>query len=726
MTTENSYQNHYQSQIGFAELNKKTAIAGKSSNFTLKYTVGNHGIDETGAIKVLFRIASDIGIIQFTDSKDANYVKASSSNKNVRFNFSGTSTGDKGKQYVRPWSQGFTIHIIGSHLKKGEFVTIHFKKLRMQTYCEKNFQFRIAVDPFAVGRFVFLKKSPSILILPAKPKSLQIISPSTIIPNNEFSVFVKAEDEYGNFCSNFSSKIFLFSDNENVSLSKKNMLKNGYVKVKAKISQEGLYFIKAKMASITAVSNPIKCSKSIKNNYFWADLHGQTQETVGTNTIDDYYKFAKKVACLNVTCHQGNDFQITKKLWKIINQTSKKYNEDNKFIALPGYEWSGNSSVGGDHNIIYSQENLPIHRSSHALLDDFSDIQTDVMTVKKLFKKIDPTKTFTIAHVGGRYADISKHAKDSSLDAIEIHSDWGTFEWILQDAFKKGLRIGIVANSDGHKGTPGASYPGLSHFGSQGGLTCIRAKTLTRKDIFSALKNHHTYATTGTRILLDVICKKNSKIIGISGDKIETKEATEICIETVGTAPLERVELHRRNKIVKTFFPEYKKNNSKYIKILWSGAKSKGRSRKYKWSGNLSISKNSLGRIEKIHFYNNSDFLFSKKSELYFSGTTTGGVQGFIIEVKNNNEKLFLTVNGKKITISTKDVTQKPKKYFFDGLETKLEIYETTISKEKIKVNNFKYILKTIPVKTEPYFVKVVQRDGHMAWSSPLYISFKK
>jgi hypothetical protein len=27
--------------------------------------------------------------------------------------------------------------------------------------------------------------------------------------------------------------------------------------------------------------------------------------------------------------------------------------------------------------------------------------------------------------------------------AVEVHSAWGTFEWILRDAFEKGYRIGI-------------------------------------------------------------------------------------------------------------------------------------------------------------------------------------------------------------------------------------------------------------------------------------------
>ncbi len=53
---------------------------------------------------------------------------------------------------------------------------------------------------------------------------------------------------------------------------------------------------------------------------------------------------------------------------------------------------------------------------------------------------------------------------------MEIHSAWGTFEWLLTDGFPLGHRSGVVCNSDGHKGRPGASYPGAATFGAYGGL----------------------------------------------------------------------------------------------------------------------------------------------------------------------------------------------------------------------------------------------------------------
>ena len=60
-------------------------------------------------------------------------------------------------------------------------------------------------------------------------------------------------------------------------------------------------------------------------------------------------------------------------------------------------------------------------------------------TADALFLVLEGEDAVVIAHVGGRYADM-KYAHDGRLErAVEVHSTWGTFEWILHDAFEKGI-----------------------------------------------------------------------------------------------------------------------------------------------------------------------------------------------------------------------------------------------------------------------------------------------
>ena len=47
------------------------------------------------------------------------------------------------------------------------------------------------------------------------------------------------------------------------------------------------------------------------------------------------------------------------------------------FVIFPGYEWSGNTGLGGDRNVMFMHEGRQIHRSSHALVDDLADVASD-------------------------------------------------------------------------------------------------------------------------------------------------------------------------------------------------------------------------------------------------------------------------------------------------------------------------------------------------------------
>ena len=236
---------------------------------------------------------------------------------------------------------------------------------------------------------------------------------------------------------------------------------------------------------------------------YWADLHGQSGETIGMGSAEAYFRYARDSAFVDMVGHQGNDFQITDAFWKKLNELTAEFDKPGKFVCLPGYEWSGNTGMGGDRNIFYRHEGRPIRRSSHILVE--GQTSTDaIYTADKLFELLKDEDCCVIAHVGGRYADL-KYAHDGRLErTVEVHSSWGTFEWILHDAFEKGYRVGVVCHSDDHKGRPGATRPGASTFGAIGGLSCYFMPELTRDALFAALRQRKHYGTTGTRIFIDL------------------------------------------------------------------------------------------------------------------------------------------------------------------------------------------------------------------------------
>ncbi len=69
------------------------AVAGSYRSFTVTYTAGFFGIDDTGSIKIVHRFASDMGRPQFDDPAAANYVSAEASNTVRRVTVADTGPG---------------------------------------------------------------------------------------------------------------------------------------------------------------------------------------------------------------------------------------------------------------------------------------------------------------------------------------------------------------------------------------------------------------------------------------------------------------------------------------------------------------------------------------------------------------------------------------------------------------------------------------------------------
>src|SRR5262249_32367505 len=207
--------------------------------------------------------------------------------------------------------------------------------------------------------------------------------------------------------------------------------------------------------------------------------------------------------------------------------------------------------------------------------------------------------------------------------SVEVHSTWGTFEWLLHDAFELGHRVGVVCHSDDHKGRPGATRPGASTFGAIGGLTCYFMPELTRDALFTALRRRHHYGTTGTRMLITLAGSFDREVTGVAedpqlgpapglaargaimGDIVRPGTAVmQLSAEVIGTAPLERVELLHGTQVVKTVRPFAAADLGRRVRLLWQGAEYRGRGRETLWQGNLTLSGNRFARHAPVNFLN--------------------------------------------------------------------------------------------------------------------------
>ncbi|MEZ5816121.1 MAG: DUF3604 domain-containing protein [Hyphomicrobiaceae bacterium] len=744
------YSDYRPDLMGTATLEPGGAIeAGSMQSFTLAYTAGRFGIDDTGSLKIGFRFATDFGPVQLDDPQAEGYTTAEASNGAVlelKWEF---------KRNIRPWSRSLYVGVAKHFLKPGDTITIRFGDrrfgspgIRVQTYAEKRFEFRVLVDAIATYDYVALPSSPVIDVVPGPGVHWRAVLPTRVRRGEPFRLAIKVDDKWGNPSNCTTRELRLATDARIDGLPSTVRLERGaFSAVLDGLTAEsgGTIEVRDEAGALLCRSNPFDVVESGAVRHYWGDLHGQSEETLGTNSARDYFLFGRDRAFLDVMGHQGNDFQITGAFWRELNEITRDLDEPGRFVCIPGYEWSANTAVGGDRNVFFRHEGETIHRSSHAQInegEDRADAATDAHTATELFAKLRGRDCIAMAHVGGRYADIL-FAHDPILEtAVEVHSSWGTFEWLLHDAFEANYRVGVVCNSDGHKGRPGACFPGASFFGSQGGLTCFLADRLDRDAIFEAIRRRHHYGTTGNRLLLDVsaiaesaeVFERDPAVyagarsrpdvpIGM-GDIARVKgEAVDLHVRVAGSAPVERVEIFDGERLVECIRPYTIADLGARVRLVYQGAEYRGRARTTNWDGELRVSGNAIVRAEMINNWNLDRGLQSQTTTgLTWKAVTTGNYGAIDIWLGNglDGQISFETrhVHG------TRDIASLGlERHIFSagGLDRAVKLFRLPEQMTQTNLNIRRRVALRECGDTRLY-VRVTQEDGHRAWSSPIYL----
>jgi len=347
-------------------------------------------------------------------------------------------------------------------------------------------------------------------------------------------------------------------------------------------------------------------------------------------------------------------------------------------------------------------------------------MEEDCRTASELFAALKGEDAVVFAHVGGRYADIRSHHDPDLETSVEVHSTWGTFEWLLRDALEAGYRVGVVCNSDGHKGRPGAEYPGASEFGTYGGLTCFLAEELTRGAIFGALRRRRHYGTTGARIHLDVRCGEHRM-----GDVIplDADSTVDFQVRVVGSAPIERVEVFSGGKRIGVHRPFQITGHERRLRVLWEGARYRGRGRKTVWGGSLGFTGTAIERFQPINNWNPERSFRREGSGLTWSSVTTGGFSGVDVWLDDASRGVMeLSTPLVAARIRLADIGGEERILDAGGLGRRVRLFRLP---EEMAAREMTIAVTVAPevAGDTPVWVKVTQEDGHIAWSSPVYLS---
>ena len=708
---------------GVVELSPRTpAEAGRVGTWKYTYTVGEYGIDDGGGLKMLLPIPSDRGALQFVDPTAPEY---------------GTvmTTGDAvvrarwvTKAYERPWVKGLQIDVTDGALAPGDHVVVVWGDTsggspgaKMQTYAETTSPVRVMVDAFATNVYVDVPGDTTIQVVPGPARALVAVADSEAGEDGVVDLRIRAIDDYGNVATDYRGSVDIAVGGEVIDRVDLVASDRGVRRVSVRLPGGGDVVrvdVENPESGMRTSSNPIRRASRDGKRLLWGDTQGQTGETVGAGSLDEFFSYARDVAGLDFVAHSANDFQVTRSAFAESLRAVDRYDEDGLFAAFGGFEWSGNTPVGGDHNVLYADtENAPLHRSSHALVPDHSDVETDRIRIGDLYETFAERgiDALTVCHVGGR------RALPSAIDprwtpVLELTSVHGWFEWFALDVIRAGHDVGFVAASDDHSGRPGASFPSLDVFGVRSGLAAVRADGLSRRSIIAAMRRRDVYATTGERILLDVSAEDARM-----GDIIEGSSAPRIEVAVHGTAPIEAIDVLGLEGTLATWRPEGALDRRR-LRVSWCGARSRDRNRVQDWSGGLEVDgARILSAREWAFDHPDQGITDASADRVSWVSTTNGDVDGVELEFDEQPSVIRFGAGGVRLEARLDEFDDRIGFPLAEGVERAVRMEWLPAEPPSMDARAEFDDLPLAPGRNV-FLVRVAQGDGHRAWASPIYV----
>ncbi len=693
-------------------------VAGTFGSWAITYRVGRIGMDDGSRLKVAVNQSSDWGPPQFTDPTTDNFCSVSTSGDAT------VSASWNSRGWKRPWGSTIDVDVSGGALAKGEEITLILGDrsegslgIQAQTYPESEYQFRVFVDPFETTEYVEIPDSLGYSIVPGATEALVAVAPSQADLGEPIRVSVRAEDQWGNSADDGSTEVCLKAHTaantpESVTISE------GIAHATVTFHRPGTHRVTVvdDDTGLEATTNAIDCREAHDGRRtFWGDIHGQSGETIGTGTIEEYFTFARDTAFLDFASHAGNDFQITDEFWDRVMDVIRTEHEPGRFVTFPCYEWSANTPAGGDHNVYFRDDTAELHRSSKWQVADTEERAMGTYPSTELYNRYaGRDDVMIIPHQGGRPATLE--ALDPSLTPfVEIVSVWGVFEWFGHQALEEGHRVGFVGGTDDHTGRPGASSPTNVTdwaFPIEGGLMGVKAEELTRKALWEAFQARRVFATTGVRIDLTVSIGEIDMGGTVTVDGSPKIEAT-----VRGTAPIRSIELLRDGEIVDA--REFG-TGSDWIECRWSGARAKTRHKTQEWTGGLSLDAGQIITVDPFGFDHPQQGIADRTSTIVrWSGSTAGNVQGIRFRYDGPRDATMTVGTPVVQTECRMSDLSEGQVIEAGGVGRRLECRETgrssTIDAEVT------FIDEDVRPGEHAYHVRVEQADANMAWSSPIF-----
>jgi hypothetical protein len=486
-----------------------------------------------------------------------------------------------------------------------------------------------------------------------------------------------------------------------------------------------------------------------KSNIYWGDIHNHNEIGYGVGSLERSYKIARSMMLdiyaftphghwpdapntdPKVTEYHRKGFESVVANWAYVREMADKNYISGEFVTIPAFEW--HTSNYGDY-CIYLPDTGEV-----AGFEEFSEM---VEYVKKYNAVAIPH------HIGYRpgirgidwnsFNEIMSPVVDAFSEhacSIETQTSWPMIQHSMgglersQSVYAQlnaGKFFGLTGSTDNHDGHPASKNEGLTGF---------YISELTKDAVFDALHQRHTFVTTGERIEPLLVLDN-----GIPGDEIVLSAERKFTYSTKAFGDIEFLQIIKNGQPVHTVVPERKDDYNDVFALAvtfgWGGMKSDNIT---DWHVKLSVKNGEIEklspgfsggacdkRINKITNFSSAEIefdSFTSRANRYPVHSLSFRCKGdesteLILEYSaniagvNNNGKIVTTVS---------ELKSEDKWSSVDGSFSSPVLKLGDLSPESMIDISGEW--SDINMKKDDwYLLKVQQKNGHIAWTSPMKI----
>ncbi|MEM9620205.1 MAG: DUF3604 domain-containing protein [Pseudomonadota bacterium] len=731
---------------GLGQLSSTTGPFQAAAYATIEqtFTVGSQPVQTGGAFLIARHFMANFGQWQTTDPKADHYISISSSNNKVTF---ATRNVPRAGMHggFRSTRDTLAFEVASGTLTPGDKVTITYGDtsggsagIMTPSFASDRMPLPIYVAFTERGHYYSLPIQP-LRIEGGSINGVHAFTPSVVKPNEPFKLTVRAQDQFYNRATgaipNWTVKL-------NGEIWQTLEAEGALTTSSVTITEPGTYFVTvhSEDGQIQGDGNPILVTDEARPRIFWGDTHGHSGFAEGIGTARRFMQWARDDASLDYVTHSEHDVWLDDAEWTVLRDIVKEFSEDGAFAAYLGYEWSVSGPRGGHHNVLFRTPDNR-HRVPAQFYPTLSRLYQGLRTLH------EPEDVVVIphAHQAGDY----RYSDPELEPLVEIMSQHGNFEWFGRLYLQHGHQVGFIAASDNHLSQPGYSAPIGGSLSQRGGLGALLAEQHSADDLFDAMRNLQAYATTGDRIILDFNVNDTAM-----GQRAEFAETRQVSGRVIGTAPISSISVIKNDQEIwrQDYLQDTDSRNAREGTFLLSfesdsdpyhpGDNPRGWRA---WQGILDVTNADLLSIQAY----DASFPLQQvepapdnPNRVNFATKTRGDTSSYLLRLDNiqRTAKLQFDIVEDLETGGAPPIYRPPQRVPALSFEMALkDLQDGQLSqRQSVGAYNDRVMLRKIrddgardiqfeftdtgSRQGDYYFVRVVQANDAMAWSSPVWV----